>query len=139
MSDHWVGKGYGTPTSAGWSRRQLFKVGTGVVGGVALGGFAVVAPAEAKPSFEPKPIPGGFDENFNMVPSGALFHVLPPAVGLEMSTITDFNGVVGGADIGGTASGSDGSKYSFDADMRFMRGRYIATDGRLRDGAFAFV
>ena len=139
MHDGRFRRGHRAPTGDRWSRRQLLKAGTGVVGGVALSGFALVKPAEAKPSFEPKPIPGGFDENFVPVPSDPFIHVLPPVVGFDMSTITDFNGVVGGADIRGTARGSDGTTYSFDTDMRFMRGRYIATDGRLRDGAFAFV
>ena len=93
----------------------------------------------AAPSFEPRPIPGGFDATFTPVPADPLIHVLPPAVGFEMSTITDFNGVVGAAEIRGSATGSDGSAYSFDADMRFMHGRFIATDGRLRDRAFAFI
>lgn len=139
MADGLFRSGYQAPRGAAWSRRQLLKAGTGVVGGVALSGFALAKPAEAKPSFEPKPIPGGFDENFVPVPTDPFIHVLPPAVGFDMSTITDFNGVVGAADIRGTAHGSDGTTYSFDTDMRFMRGRYIATDGRLRDGAFAFV
>jgi len=52
-----------------------------------------------------------------------------------MSTITDFNGVVGAADMQGTAEGSDGTTYSFDADMRFMQGLYVGTDGRLRLGS----
>jgi len=56
-----------------------------------------------------------------------------------MSTITDFNGVVGAADMQGTAEGSDGTTYSFDADMRFMQGLYVGTDGRLRLGSFGFV
>jgi hypothetical protein len=139
MHDGRFRRGHLAPTSAGLSRRQLLKAGTGVVGGVALSGFVLAQPAEAKPSFEPTPIPGGFDENFVPVPSDPFIHVLPPVVGFEMATITDFNGVVGAADIRGTARGSDGTTYSFDTDMRFMRGRYIATDGRLRDGAFAFV
>ncbi len=65
--------------------------------------------------------------------------MLPPAVGFEMSTITDFNGVVGAAEIQGAAKGSDGTTYSFDADMRFMQGLYVGTDGRLRRGSFGFV
>ena len=39
----------------------------------------------------------------------------------------------------GTARGSDGSTYTFDTDMRFMRGTYVGRDGRTRDGAFGFV
>lgn len=122
-----------------WSRGQFLKAGAGVLGGLAVGGWVDTRPAMAAPSFEPRPIPGGFDATFTPVPADPLIHVLPPAVGFEMSTITDFNGVVGAAEIRGSATGSDGSAYSFDADMRFMHGRFIATDGRLRDRAFAFI
>jgi hypothetical protein len=66
-------------------------------------------------------------------------HVLPPAIGFEMATITDFNGVVGAAEIQGTARGSDDSHYAFDTDMRFMQGVYVGTDGRLRQRSFAFI
>ena len=48
-------------------------------------------------------------------------------------------GVVAAAEIQGTAKGSDGTTYTFDADMRFMKGRYVATDGRLREASFGFV
>jgi hypothetical protein len=56
-----------------------------------------------------------------------------------MSTITDFNGAIGAAEIRGTAHGSDGTSYDFDADMRFMRGTYVGLDGGRRVGAFGFV
>ena len=87
----------------------------------------------------PRPIPGGFDKSFNAVPSGAFVHVLPPSVGSEMSTITDFNGVVGASETQGTAHGSDGTAYSFDCDMRFMRGVYVGLDGRLHNASFGFI
>lgn len=120
---------------------QFLKGGAAILGGFAVGGGWIDAtPAFARrPAAEPKPIPGGFDASFTPVPVNPLIHVLPPAVGFEMSTITDFNGVVGGAEIRGTAQGSDGSSYSFDTDMRFMHGRYLDTDGRLRDKAFVFI
>jgi hypothetical protein len=73
------------------------------------------------------------------VPSDPFIHVMPPAVGLEMSTITDFNGVIAAGEIRGTAHGSDGTSYTFDADMRFMQGTYISMDGRRREGSFGFV
>jgi hypothetical protein len=59
--------------------------------------------------------------------------------GGEMSKITDFNGVIAAGEVQGTAHGSDGSRYTFDADMRFMRGIYISMDGRRREGSFGFV
>jgi hypothetical protein len=56
-----------------------------------------------------------------------------------MSTITDFNGVVGASETRGIAHGSDGTTYSFDCDMRFMRGMYVGLDGRHHDGSFGFI
>jgi hypothetical protein len=73
------------------------------------------------------------------VPADPFIHVMPPAVGPEMSTITDFNGVIAAGEMQGTAHGSDGSSYTFDCDMRFMRGAYVRMDGRRRQGAFGFV
>jgi hypothetical protein len=88
----------------------------------------------------PRPIPGGLDlATFTFVPSGADLHFLPPGIGFDMSTITDFDGVVGGSDTRGTAHGSDGSTYSFDCDMRFMQGVYVGLDGRLHRGSFGFI
>ena len=87
----------------------------------------------------PKPIPGGFGSDFSLQPIDPFVHVLPPVVGLEMSTITDFNGVVAAAEVQGYAHGSDGSDYWFDCDMRFMSGVYIDDNGRTREHAFGFV
>ena len=46
-------------------------------------------------------------------------------MGFEMSTITDFDGVVAAAEIQGTARDNQGGSYWFDCDMRFMKGRYV--------------
>jgi hypothetical protein len=54
---------------------------------------------------QPRPILGGFDENFNPVPEDPFIHLLPPAFGFEMSTITDFRGVVEATGIQGKAGG----------------------------------
>ena len=122
-----------------FSRRQFVGRGAAVVGG--LGALRLLGPAAAfgASSGDPRPIPGGFDENFNPVPHDPFIHVLPPAIGSEMSTITDFNGAIAAAEIQGTARGSDGTRYWFDADMRFMQGAYVATDGRVRNGSFGFI
>ena len=86
------------------------------------------------------PIPGGLDlTTFGYVPTGADVHFLLPGIGFEMSTITDFNGVVGGSETRGTAHGSDGSSYTFDCDMRFMEGLYVGLDGRPHIGSFGFI
>ena len=125
---------------AGLSRSELVRRGAVVAGGIAgLGLFDAASAFGAQGSSDPRPIPGGFDANFNPVPSNPFIHVLPPAVGFEMSTITDFNGIVAATEIQGTARGSDGTTYAFDVDMRFMQGLYVGTDGRLRRGNFGFV
>jgi hypothetical protein len=122
------------------SRGQFLRRGAVTIGGVAGFGLADAAAAFGRTAGSPNPIPGGFDSTFTtMVPTGAAFHVLPPVVGFEMSSITDFNGIVGAADTQGTAHGSDGKAYSFDTDMRFMMGSYIDADGRLRTGSFGFI
>jgi hypothetical protein len=111
---------------------------------VALGGLAGLRLLDPSAVFgsavaAPRPIPGGFDQSFNLVPSGAFIHVLPPGIGFEMSSITDFDGVIGASETRGTAHGSDGTRYGFDCDMRFMRGTYVGLDGRLHHGSFGFI
>ena len=73
------------------------------------------------------------------MPSNPAFHVLPPTIGFEMSTITDFHGVLAASETQGRARGSDGRSYTFDADMRFMRGTYVGMDGHAREGTFGFI
>lgn len=129
----------GIDVAARFSRRQVLRGGVVALGGVA--GLGLLDPSKvfASAFAPPQPIPGGFDLNFNLVPSGAFVHVLPPSVGLEMSTITDFNGVIGASETQGTAQGSDNTTYSFDCDMRFMRGAYVGVDGRVHNGSFGFI
>jgi hypothetical protein len=107
--------------------------------------FATAALARGKPG-DPKPIPGGLSlPLFEPVPSDPFIHVLPPvlmfppAQPFDMSTIGDFDGTLGAADIQGTAHGSDGTLYTFDADMRFMRGVYVDGAGHVQHGSFAFI
>ena len=111
-----------------------------VAGGAAA--FGVLDPLAAfggVKNGDPRPIPGGFAADFSTVPSNPFIHVLPPLVGYEMSTITDFDGVVAAAEIQGTAHDSEGGSYWFDCDMRFMKGRYIDLNARKREGVFGFV
>jgi hypothetical protein len=107
----------------------------------ALAGLSLfdIGPAFAAAGRQPRPIPGGFDVNFNPVPEDPFIHVLPPAYGFEMSTITDFRGEVVAGEVQGTAHNGHGGIRSFDCDMRFMRGEYIGRDGRRRDATFGFI
>jgi hypothetical protein len=120
------------------SRLQFLRRSAAVVGGLASIDLLRSAPARAAAT-DPNPIPGGFDATFTPVPSDPLVHVLPPAIGFEMSTITDFNGVIAAGEIQGVARGSDGSEHSFDTDMRFMQGTYVGMDGKTHQGTFGFI
>jgi hypothetical protein len=63
--------------------------------------------------------------------------------GIDPSSITDFNGFIGVADVQGTgtATNPDGTTETllFDTDMRFMSGVYVGVDGAVHKGAFGFV
>jgi hypothetical protein len=123
------------------SRSSFLKAGAALAGAMALDSVwpkAAVAHAKGR-NADPRPIPGGFDANFAFVTHDPIAHAFFPVVGLDLSTITDFKGSVAATEVRGTAHGSDGSTWWFDADMRFMQGRYVAIDGRLRERSFAFI
>jgi len=89
----------------------------------------------------PRPIPGGIQP---FGPGTELFHVFLIGPGVEESTITDFHGSIGAAEIQGTGTGANthtGKKDAllFDVDMRFMQGTYIGVDGEKHHGTFGFV
>jgi hypothetical protein len=122
----------------GWSRRQFLRRSAIAVGGLA--GIELFRSGVARAAgADPNPIPGGLGASGSPVPSNPLVHVLPPAIGFEMSTITDFNGIIAAAEIQGRARGSDGSEYSFDTDMRFFQGSYVGMDGQPHQGTFGFI
>ncbi len=143
MEPNWAHAGshasVGDLAAARVSRRQLLQRSAVALGGLAGLGLLDPDVVFGSGTAAPRPIPGGFDTDFNLVPSDAFIHVLPPGISFEMSTITDFNGVVGGSETRGTAHDTDGNQYSFDCDMRFMRGEYIGLDGRRHHGSFGFI
>jgi hypothetical protein len=126
------------------SRRQFIQTVAGATG--AILGSRLWMPALAwadEPSDpnDPKPIPGGFQPP---IPGAPFIHVFLPGHGNEPSTITDFKGAVGLANIAGTGTGTNtktGEKTSllFDVDMRFMKGTFIALNGRRHRGTFGFI
>jgi len=66
------------------------------------------------------------------------------AAGRDPSTIFDFDGVIGQADLNLTGTGTDtttgvSAVYGFHTDMRFMAGRFVGTDGQVHRGTFAFI
>jgi len=127
------------------SRRQFTRTAVGAVTvGAALGsGLAWPGLVSAHPSQDPIPIPGGTPV------LGGAFHVFGPGLidpaDAEPSTITDFNGFIGLAFISGTVTrtntktGEVRTLPFVNSDMRFMKGVFKGTDGRIHQGAFAFV
>jgi hypothetical protein len=75
--------------------------------------------------------------------NGVTFSLTGFAPGTDPSSITDFKGVVGVADVRGTGTASypDGHTETllYDTDMRFMSGTYVGQDNRVHQGTFGFV
>lgn len=126
--------------------RYAALVGTGAAVSVGVG---QAGPAEAHgrdgvlPA--PRPIPGGLAPDFHVFAPGPTDITLPfsgaqlQGLDVEPSVITDYAGFTSLAYHVGTATGSDGIRYDLETDMRAFRGRYVASDGTTRRGAFGFV
>jgi hypothetical protein len=118
--------------------RRAFMGSMAGVAGAAIGAGLFPSTALAKSSnAAPKPTP-----NTTTV-GGVPFHFTFFGSGLDPSSIGDFNGLVGVADVQGTgkATNSDGSTETllFDTDMRFMSGAYVGKDGEVHRRTFGFV
>ncbi len=119
--------------------RRTFMGSMAGVAGAALGAglFPATALASKPSSSAPKP-------TTNVISLGGLdFHLTFFGPGIDPSSITDFNGAVGVAEVQGTgmATNPDGSTKTlfFDTDMRFMSGIYVGVDGAVHKGNFGFV
>ncbi|HEU0248976.1 MAG TPA: hypothetical protein VFR38_18000 [Gaiellaceae bacterium] len=140
--------GWGSPAcqvdfwERSFTRRRAVTVGAAALGVLALPRFAFGAP----PSAGPNPIPG-------VLPEVPFIHIrLPgyPPLGSpdpatnDPITITDFNGHVGLAYVRGTGTRTNKATGAtatlpFEVDLRFMKGEFVASDGRRRHGAFALI
>jgi hypothetical protein len=134
----------------GITRSQFLTRTAGTVG--ALAGLGALAPGAARAQGSaPKPIPGGIPLGPLGLPSPPfpeIIHTFVPGVltpaDSEPITITDFNGHVGYAVVDGAGTGTNTvtgatTRYTTEADMRFMQGVYVGEDGRVRRGSFAFI
>jgi hypothetical protein len=120
------------------SRRAFIGSMAGAAGAaVGAGLFPMGALAKAGSSAAPRPTANTTDVG------GVPFHVTFFGPGVDPSSIGDFNGFVGVADVQGTgvATNPDGTTETllFDTDMRFMSGVYVGMDGRVHKGSFGFV
>jgi hypothetical protein len=125
------------------SRRQFARTAAGGAFAAAVGSrLWTTSPVEAA-SFAPVPIPGGSPA------LGGAYHVFGPAafdpIDAEPVTITNLNAAVGLAYVSGMVTQTNIKtgevvRLPFvDSDMRFMQGVFRGTDGKVHQGAFAFV
>jgi hypothetical protein len=124
-----------------WERainRRQFMGATALAGGAVLSA-PLWSPlvAQAATRVDPKPIP-------QTIAPGAPFHLELLGAKSEPSTITDFRGIVGGADLLGRGfvtedeSGKEAHLWTA-IDNRFMQGTYVGVDGIRHRGTLAFV
>jgi hypothetical protein len=118
------------------TRRALIGSGAGAAGAILLQPASALA---GNPHTASSPNPTANKVTLN----GVTFSLTSFGPGADASSITDFNGFVGVADVQGTgtATNPDGSTETllFDTDMRFMTGTYVGKDGRNYHGSFGFV
>src|SRR5690349_9099221 len=118
------------------TRRAFLGSAAGATGAALLQPAAALA---ANPHTDDSPNPSAFKQSLN----GVTFSLTFPGPGVDPSSITDFNGFVGFADVQGTgtATNPDGTRETllYDTDMRFMTGTYVGKDGRTYRGTFGFV
>jgi len=126
------------------SRRQFLKTAGTVMLGSALGpGLLRPSLAPAQSPGSPVPIPGGTPV------LGSAFHLFGPGIidppDAEPSSITDFDGFVGLTYVTGTVTRTNTVTHEVrtlpfvNSDMRFMKGVFRGQDGKMHNGAFAFV
>ena len=122
------------------SRRVFIGGAAAAATGASLGSgllWPAAGSAVAHSNRAPKPTTATFTVG------GLTFHATSFGRGMDPSSITDFNGLVGVADVRGkgTARNPDGSVETllFDTDMRFMKGVYVGQDGAVHRGTFGFV
>jgi hypothetical protein len=142
-SSGWPGLDF-SASSAHYARHSLSRRGfiggaaaaTGVTVGTGLL-WPTAGSAAARPNRAPKPTTAKIKVN------GITFHVTSFGPGMDPSSITDFKGFVGVADVRGKgiAKHPNGRVETllFDTDMRFMKGVYVAQDGKTYHGTFGFV
>ena len=121
------------------SRRAFLGAAAGT--SAALWGTSLLGPAAARATTLGDDSP---EPTTNAVTIGGVtFHLTSFGPGMDPSSITDFKGLVGVADVrgSGTATDPDGRTETllFDTDMRFMSGTYIGRDNEVHHGSFGFI
>ena len=117
---------------------------TGAAGAVLLSGLPGRALAGKAASGIPTPIPAGFFFPGRVDGSLAATDPTGTHAGRDPSTIFNFNGFIGLANVELSGTGTDTTTgetadYGFEADMRFFKGVFVDSVGRTQRGAFVFI
>ena len=139
-----------TALSAAVSRRRFIRETARAVG--ATLGASILLPAVAgagqRLNAAPRPIPNGVQFLGSGTP---VFHVMAPgypgfgnAATDDPSSITNFNGHVGVTYVQGWGTHTDKTtgkvkRLPWEVDLRFMKGDYVALDGKHRHRTFALI
>ncbi len=122
------------------TRRAFMGASAGATGAMLLQPAAALA---ASPRTDNTPNPTTSRATIPGPDGDVTFALTAFGPGLDPSSITDFNGFVGVADVQGTgtATYADNSTETllYDTDMRFMTGTYRGKDGQVYKGTFGFV
>jgi hypothetical protein len=117
------------------SRRAFLGSVAGVAGAAVGAGLLPASVLAGKPSANLSPKP----TTQQLTVGGVTFSLALFGPGIDPSSITDFNGFVGVADVQGTGTTNTGETLLFDTDMRFMSGVYVGVDGAVHKGTFGFI
>jgi hypothetical protein len=130
------------------TRRNLIRgaAGTAAGAGLLLGsGMRLPALAEGHDEGErrkcrtlPRPLP------HITTPPGQHFNFPGPVTEGDPSTVTDFHGMIGQADLFFAGTGTDlhssqSAPYGFHTDWRFMAGEFVGVDGLHHKGTLSFI
>jgi hypothetical protein len=126
-------------SALGISRRSFLGGAAGAAGAIAGASLLHPLTGLAKQPFNATPRP---TDTIHTI-GGVDFHLTFFGPGLDPSSIADFNGFTGVADVQGTGTATNPDQSTetllFDTDMRFMKGVYVGLDGAVHKGAFGFV
>jgi len=118
------------------SRRQFVQAAAGATAAGVVVGSGLLTPPDVLADDESSTVPP------NPIPFGdnGTHHFLPGR-GKEVTTITDFVGFVGVAQLTGTGTGTNTSTgattpLNWSIDNRFIIGKYVGVDGQEHTGTF---
>jgi hypothetical protein len=141
MAASGMGESFREQEARAWRRRVMRRQilrgmvgGAGLAFGAGMGLPLSVLAYDPQTGAEPRAIP--------QILRGT--HHFPPGHGRELTTIADFDGIVGGGQLTGSGTATntitgESTKLNFSVDNRFLIGDYIAANGTVLHGTFGVL